>query len=203
MEPPYIEYHFWTKIDTVFYTNLDINISNFWISYDSSMYEYDTINFISEYYCDSVINGYHFGKNAFEPDIFIFHFGKGLGLVKNYYFSASAIPNNVVWNEELIYYQKNGFNCGTPDTTTLSLSENIKKDRIIISPNPAANYFKIDLTTFEPTIMKIYNSTGEMLDSKNIYGNNNYYDCSSFRKGLYFVWFTMGANNYCTKLMIK
>lgn len=204
LEPPYLKYHFWTKTDTICYTHLDLSISDLWISYDSSMYIYDTINFISGDYCDSIINGCHIERNTFEPDIYISHFGKGLGLVKNYYFSASFLPNNVVWNDELMYYQKNGINCGNIDTTAaLSIHENLKKDEIIISPNPADSYFNIDLIAFESIAMKIYNSTGQLLDSKIIYRNSNYYNCSSFRTGVYFICFTNGTRNYYRKLMIK
>jgi len=75
-------------------------ITNFRVPYDNSMYTYDTIDFIAENYCDSVVNGCHYEKNAFEPDIIIKQFGKGFGGVEDYYFSASAIPNDVVWDHE-------------------------------------------------------------------------------------------------------
>jgi hypothetical protein len=78
MELPYITYHFWTKTDTVFYSGLDLNITHFrdWVAFDTSMYAYDTINAVSETYCDSILNGLHFEKNAFEPDKYIINIGK-------------------------------------------------------------------------------------------------------------------------------
>lgn len=140
-DPPYpkLHYIFYQKTDTAFYANLDSSLTTYtnWPLYNSSMYLYDTIIMNSDRYCDSIINGIHYEFNSFEPEIHICHYGKGLGLVYNYYFSASP-PFNVIMSQELIYYEKNGVGCGTPDNITVGIDEILKEgSAFFFYPNPA------------------------------------------------------------------
>lgn len=104
LEPPYLEYHFWTKTETVRYTNPDscITYYNDRKPYDSSMIDYDTINNFSEDYCDSLINGYSCVIGDFEPVYYSNLFGKGLGLVKDYYYEPAEFSE---FNNVLFYYK--------------------------------------------------------------------------------------------------
>jgi hypothetical protein len=202
-EPPYIEYHFWTKTDTVFYTDLDSSISNFWVPYDSSMYTYDTIDFIAENYCDSVVNGYHYEKNAFEPDIIIKQFGKGLGGVEDYYFSASAIPNNVVWDNVLIYYQKNGISCGTPDTTAVSVAENLMEEGLTIFPNPASDRLWIrNPGNVEILKVEISDILGKTVFRQNMNAVSSGVDVMAIPEGVYVMCIKTSAAQVNSKIII-
>jgi len=202
-EPPYIEYHFWTKTDTVFYTDLDSSISNFWVPYDSSMYAYDTIDFIAENYCDSVINGCHYEKNAFEPDIIIKQFGKGLGGVEDYYFSASAIPNNVVWDNVLIYYQKNGISCGTPDTTAVSVSENLMEEGLTIFPNPVSDRLWIrNPGNMVILYVEINEILGKTVFRQNMNAVSSGVDVTAIPEGVYVMCIKTGAGQVNRKIII-
>jgi hypothetical protein len=126
-----------------------------------------------------------------------------MGLVENYFFSASGSPANLQWDDVLIYYQKNSVDCGTPDATTLSVTENFFDGRLTISPNPASGNFTINSELFEPAIMKIYNGSGRLLDSIILSNNKTIYNCSSFDPGLYFVWVSGMSNTCLRKLLLK
>jgi hypothetical protein len=202
-EPPSLEYVFSKMTDTVFYTNLDSSITKYanWKPYDSSMYVYEIINLTSERYCDSIINGYHYELNSFEPDIYIAQYGKGLGLVNNYYFSASS-SSNVVWNEELIYYEKNGVGCGTPDNRTISIQEASSFNHLSICPNPATDNFSFDTGNPEFLTLKIYNLKGELQLAERI-NSSNQYNCSHLPSGIYAVVCESQSNKYVGKLVKK
>ncbi|NOX84942.1 MAG: T9SS type A sorting domain-containing protein [Chlorobi bacterium] len=195
-------YHFWTETDTVSYTDLDscITYYKYWPSYDTSMIEYDTINFISEDYCDSLINGYYYVIGSFEPAYYSKSFGKGLGLVEDYYNNPAEFQG---FYNKLFYYKKNGIGCGTPDTLVSSVSEMYRKNEIKIYPNPANKSFVIEYGSLKNPEMKIYNTSGELLDSRILNKNNTFYDCSLLRPGIYFIWFSTGSERYCKKLIIK
>jgi hypothetical protein len=202
MEPPYLEYHFWTVIDTVFYTNLDSSITHYkyWTSYDTTMVKYDTINHISEEYCDSLVNGYDCEIGEFEPIYYVGLYGKGLGRVKDYYYQPAEYSG---FNNVLFYYKKNGVSCGTPDTTTVSVSEIIINPEIKIYPNPTEKYFTIDFKTNGQSNLKIYNAGGKLLISQTIEEKSNYINCSSLTTGFYVICVSSESNEYYEKLIIK
>jgi hypothetical protein len=70
-------YHFWTKYDTVNYTEPDSLISfyNNGFQCDTNLYECDTSIYYSDEYCGTLINGYYIATNDFEPDIFQKEYG--------------------------------------------------------------------------------------------------------------------------------
>jgi len=136
-------YHFWTETDTVSYTNLDlpINESNLWVPYDTSMFSYDTINACSIDYCDSLVNGYLYSVNDFEPIYYSSLYGKGLGLVRDFYNQPAEFS---MYDNVLFYYKKNGISCGISDTTTVSISENNIMNDFKVYPIPASTYIIIE-----------------------------------------------------------
>jgi len=190
-----LHYHYWILTDTIYYTNLDEPISSIWQPYSSDMTDYDTINTISEEYCDSIINGYFYEINDFEPEYYSRVYGKGLGLVRDYFY----IPvENSMGDRKLIYYKKGGEECGFPDLT-VGLKTKILNQFCEIMPNPAVNYFIIENKSAEMYNIKIYSSTGSLLLKQNQQFGSFYVDCSQFNSGVYLV----SLSNSSSKLMRK
>jgi len=145
---PHLIYHFYTETDTASYSELDSLISDYDVGFqcDSMYFECDTSTYYSSEYCDSLINGYYVAANEFEPEIYQKEYGKGLGWVWNYYYSSSSLPPGVQWDSRLFYYQKDGIDCGTPDTMTVSTPE-IDASGAVISlyPNPAKEFVVLNI----------------------------------------------------------
>lgn len=192
---PYLEYHFWTKTDTTFYTQLDSSISHYWPEYDTSMYLYDTIIRTSENHCDSLINGYRYETNEFEPRVHEKHYGKGLGFIYDYFFDAGC-PPGTQWRWSLFYYQKNGIDCGTPDLT-VSVSEIPIQPQIRIYPNPAGDFFSLDMEI--QAAIQIFNLSGKQMDIKKI--NNKQFDCSNYPPGIYILQIRTDKGKHFRKLV--
>jgi len=190
----------WT--DTVSYANLDSSITTYtyWVDYDTNMFDYDTVIGLSEYYCDRLINGFSYSTQFFEPEYRAMDFGKGLGMVRDYYSYPAEFYG---YENKLFYYKKDGVSCGTPDTLAVSVHENITKTDIRIFPNPAINFFIIDNQSDENLNMKVFDNTGKLLDSTIINKGETHYDCSSFRSGMYFISFTTERKKYAEKLIIE
>lgn len=184
----YIEFYelfyvFWTETDTVFYMNLDSCISsyNYWTPYDPIMINYDTINFNSEDYCDSLICGFSYELNSFEPVYYSRLFGKGLGLVKDYYYAPAEFSE---MDNVLFYYKKNGVACGSPDTLTVSISENSLMNSINIFPNPAnTTIFITNSSSLRINEINLFNIQGQRILHKNAFSKN--LDISQIEQGLY------------------
>jgi len=157
-------YVFWTETDTVSYTNLDtcITHSNYWISYDTSMISYDTINSNATVYCDSLLNGFYYEINPFEPSYYSNIYGKGLGMTRNYYNNPAE---NMMFDNILFYYKKNGVSCGIPDSITVSLSEKKDVNVFKIYPIPARDFLNIENKTgTEIESIFITNINGQVLE---------------------------------------
>jgi len=188
---PHLEYYFWTRTDTVYYTHPDSSISsyNMWASNDTSLAYYETIVYYSEDQCDSLINGYYLETSNFEADVYHYEFGKGLGLVKAYYLSSQNWPHFVVYDDELFYYQKNGIDCGVPDTLTVSipqLSENYPDFNIY--PNPAENQITIEITqlSFNSLTLEIIDELGRTVKTSIIHDNETTINIDDLRPGIYY-----------------
>lgn len=202
-EPPSLEYIFWTETDTVSYTYLDnyINDSPYWMTWDTTWYIYDTINTISEYYCDSLVNGYYYYDSDFEPSIYGKTFGNGIGLVSQFY-HYSELMSRYSSHRWLFYYEKNGIGCGNEDIT-VSTPEKEMDLLINIYPNPTDGVVKIMHLFNENLKMKIFDIHGKLIDSKTITQQTNTYDCSSFTKGIYFLVFSTETHSYRKKLVVR
>jgi len=194
-------YKFWTETDTVSYTNLDSSITTYrwWVPYDTLMESYDTVITYSEYYCGALINGYDYAVGSFEPVYHSKDYGRGLGLVRDYFNDPAEFSE---YENKLFYYQKDGVSCGTPDLTT-SVGEMTRKDNIRVFPNPATDHFTIENNSRGSLNIKIFDDTGKLLDSQNVNTGKTFYDCSSFSPGLYFIRFASKSKSYYEKLIIN
>ena len=195
-------YHFRENTDTITYTNLNNSITTFneWISYDTSMSYYDTINEISNQYCDMHIIGFNCAVGFFEPISITRIFGNGLGWVKNAYWDFAGSSE---WDKLLFYYRKNGISCGIPDTLFVSVSEDIVNPEIKIIPNPANVSFRVEPGTFTYKEMKIFGSNGSLIRSQIVHNDNLTFDCSFLDAGIYFVLLTTESTSYMAKLLIR
>lgn len=178
-------YHFWTETDTVSYSNFDTCITqiNNWTSYDTSMNYYDTIIEFGENYCDSLLNGYEYSVNSFEPVYYSNVYGKGLGMVRNYYNNPAEYS---MFDNVLFYYKKNGLSCGIPDLTTVSIPENNLVDYFNIFPIPARDILRIEnIKNIEIESIFVTNINGQII--KQFDARNTQLDISDISSGLYFL----------------
>lgn len=204
---PHIVYHFWTLTDTTGFSNFDSPISSYDEAFqcDPNLEECDTNIYFAEQYCGTLINGYYIATNDFEPDIYQKEYGKGLGRVWDYYFSGSALPPGVIYDWEMFYYQKNGIDCGTPDTMTVSTPEIADNQRAFsISPNPAGDYFNVLINipdkSVKYTIFSIY---GDLIGSGEWTQKVNRYNCMNLSRGIYIIQAQINSKSINYKLIIE
>lgn len=202
---PHLVYHFSTKNDTVSYTNLDSLISFYDNGFqcDTNLFECDTSIYYSEEYCATLINGYYIATNDFEPDIYQKEYGKGLGWVWDYYYSSSSLPPGVIYDMQMFYYGKNGIDCGTPDTLTVSTPEIIDNQSILsIFPNPAGDYFTVThKQTAEPYKFKIFSIYGNLVDFGEWTQGTNIYNCMNLSLGVYIIQAQINSKTFNYKLI--
>lgn len=192
-------YVFWTETDTISYTNLDtcITHSSFWVSYDTSMINYDTINSNSVNYCDSLINGYSYEINSFEPVYYSNVYGKGLGRLKNYYNNPAEYS---MFDNVLFYYKKNGVSCGIPDSTTVSIPENNLVNYFNIYPIPVSDFLRIEnKMNIEIESIFITNLNGQIL--KQFDSSKTHLNVSGLTSGIYILKI-LSKNGELTKKII-
>jgi hypothetical protein len=187
-----LQYHFWTKTDTVSFTNLDSSILYFDQGFELNQY---ILN--SSELCDSLINGcaYESGP-GFENDYIIDEYGKGLGQTYAYFYSGQGLA--VLWANLLFYYKKEGFECGIPDTLTIRIDEIIGQEpNFTIYPNPSNSLVNIKIESqldfFQCVIM---NSKGQIILSKQLQGQQNRINTNHLDNGIYFIQIEYG--NYLT-----
>jgi hypothetical protein len=205
---PHIEYSF-TK-DTVenYYTKLDSSIFTFYshLHYDTiaknydSYFTYDSILENSEDFCDLLVNGYECGLGDFEPNIYKYKFGKGIGLIGEFFMEGMSGGNPTIDNS-LFYYKKHNGACGTPDNTT-SIQKNDLTDIIKIYPNPVDDILNIELTNNEKVIFRLFDSNGKLHVEKLIENNDNI-NVSRLAEGLYFLNFQLKNGQINRKIIIQ
>lgn len=194
-------FHFWTKTDTVSYSNLElpINQSDYWISYDTAMVTYDTINANSIDYCQKLINGYYYTTNPFEPVYFSSLYGEGLGLVKSYYYEPAGFS---MYDNVLFYYKKNGVSCGIPDTTALSVNENNLPKGFNIYPNPAKSFLIVEnIMNLEIESITMFDLNGKILKQFDL--NLSYFNISDLASGIYILKVSSRSGELMKKIIIE
>ncbi len=196
-----LHYEFNSFTDTVFYTRLDTTTlaAAREILLDTGVNNFDTLNYFSEYYCDSLVNGYSYSVGWFEPEFHSILYGRGLGRVDYLFRYPSEFYG---YRIHLFYYEKNGVGCGTPDLLT-AVNKKDKPSGVKIYPNPARQYFVVESGGSPIEKMEIYNSTGKLIVSQNTHKNKFVYRCNSLGNGIYFVRLSAGSNVFLKKLIIK
>lgn len=187
---PHLVYHFYTKYDTLFYYDLDslLSVYDDYFNCGPQWYYCELNYYYSDQFCNRLINGYRILTKQFEPVTLIKEYGKGLGWVFDYE-DTWDINFHVVREQKMFYYQKNGIDCGTPDTITVSTPE-LKSNqfRIIIFPNPAHENFIVELNSISsPVYFKISDLYGNLIESGRWSEESNKYNCSNLAPGIYLI----------------
>ena len=96
-------------------------------------------------------------------------------------------------------------------SSDLLLSNNLEENQFALKvyPNPAMNYFEMDLQNLESgeTTVSIFNTTGEIITQESfISGDGNFirkYNVDKYRNGLYMIQISNNSNMYYSKIFKK
>lgn len=184
--------------DTVSYTKLDS-----WISSDSTVwFGSDSCIVIKEYseqYCDSLVNGYSCEANPFEPVYYSRVFGKGLGMVRDYYEQPVSLW---MFDNVLIYYQRNGIGCGTPDSTYVGIQPHSADLGVSLYPNPANDYILIENHQCTDVLVSLTSADGVPVLQVSVNQQTNRVDCSKLPGGFYLAEITGCGKRLVKRLII-
>jgi len=123
-------YFFSLQTTTLVLTNLDSLISK----YDTNFTSANSIFFNSLNYCNTLTNSWQKFHIPGEEEVKTY--GKGLGLV---YSKTSSMMGTHYTNHQLVYYSKNGVECGTPDLTGVGIEDlPVKPKGITLYPQPVS-----------------------------------------------------------------
>ncbi len=163
-----LEFHYSTSSEEVIYTNLDSSIYtlNNLTKYpeDSTfVFSYDSLIYIDTALCDAQINGFSRKDGDFEPSYGHHEFGKGLGLT--YRKDITAWHGEPDWEYKLVYYKKNGLECGTPDSYITSIERSVGTDsRFEIYPTIVENWVYVKaINPSSPYEIRLINLSGSMV----------------------------------------
>ena len=187
---PHLQYSYRSGVTTASYTNLESSIlAN---SCDCSYYLENDIfckcdSIISTSWCGLEINGYSATVGEFEPSYYVYTYGKGIGMTREYrqYGSSGGI---VDVDKQLVYYKKVDKSCGEPDLTSIP-GKQVNPEPVKIFPNPTNSVINVETAdnstgyfTFE-----LLNIQGKTMDHREIRGRSFQYDLSGFENGIYIV----------------
>jgi len=200
---PHMDYFLESYTDTLYYTNLDTLINaqfQNWPIDTSAERPTDTLYYSSQM-CNRLVYKYtRYTGSAFEGCSYEYEFGQGLGMVEAVY-QCPAGPEGDFENY-LTYYKKGSIECGTYDSTAMSIMESVNpNDRIVIYPNPASTEIHIKVRFSKSNRISIFNTTGNMILSSAVYKNNVTIDISLIPDGLYFILVENDSRNYYSKFI--
>ena len=181
---PHMIYHFGSRTDTVFYTNLSAPISEYDEGFLLDQQSYTTTQF-----CDSLINAcsYEVGP-GFENDHFSRKYGKGLGLVRSFH-STGMNGAGTLLDDIVFYYKKNGLTCGSPDLTGVGIqSIAAKASGFSLFPNPAQSEIHlINKATDQSFEYSLLDGTGRLISSGTLLAVENTLAIDNLEPGIYFI----------------
>ena len=201
---PHLIYHFYTYYDTVYYTNLDSLISTYDLNFIcQEWWDYCLIEtYFSEEFCDRLINSYYIETSEFEGEVLEKKYGKGLGWVSDYLYTYDIYPH-LVRDMKMFYYKKNGIDCGTPDTLTVSTPElETNENKFTVSPNPVKDYFTVHINSINtPIIFKIFDIYGNAIETGEWLLEENIHNCTGYLPGLYIIQISNKRNVFSNKIV--
>lgn len=201
VSPPGSIYVFDTIIDTIFYSNLNMPIYYMWPQNDPEFVFYDSIKELDTNFCDIELNSYYIQQYSFEPSWFKRSYGRGIGITLDYWhYQGNGVSQFPVW-ERMIYYKKDSMNCGSPDLTSLGLTNLNGQEDFFIFPNPSDGIISIDNISSQKINIKVFNATGELkYKEQNI---SSEIDLSNLFNGIYILEIEINSQFYYERLIKK
>ncbi|MGR7812233.1 glycoside hydrolase family 9 protein [Lacinutrix undariae] len=117
--------------------------------------------------------------------------------------SYSTNEVTINWNAPLAY-AVNALKYYQDNLSVLSLeNQESTNNKIILSPNPTSNFFKIKGLKNTVTHISIYDFLGKLTHSQSINNSNESINVSSLKNAIYFVEIETENNKYIKKLILK
>lgn len=187
-----LDYYYTTSSEIVNYTNLDSSIYSYHplaeLPKDSSLYfRYDSLIYTDSILCYIQINGFDRQDGDFESSYAHFEYGKGIGIT--YQKEITSWNGEPDWEYKLVYYMKNGMECGTPDWHFASVERSVgTNSRFEIYPTIVQNWLSInDLNPYQPYEIRIIDLSGSTLVKEtNLFGDYSL-NVEGIHPGLYVV----------------
>jgi len=201
VSPPGSIYVFDTIIDTIFYSDLNMPIYYMWPQNDPEFVFYDSIKELDTNFCDIEMNSYYIQQYSIEPSWFKRSYGRGIGITLDYWhYQGNGVSQFPVW-ERMIYYKKDSMNCGSPDLTSLGLTNLNGQEDFFIFPNPSDGIISIDNISSQKINIKVFNATGELkYKEQNI---SSEIDLSNLSNGIYILEIEINSQLYYERLIKK
>ena len=201
VSPPGSIYVFDTIIETIFYSNLNMPIYDMWPQNDPEFVFYDSIKELDTNFCDIEMNSYYIQQYSFEPSWFKRSYGRGIGITLDYWhYQGNGVSQFPVW-ERMIYYKKDSMNCGSPDLTSLGLTNLNGQEDFFIFPNPSDGIISINNISSQKINIKVFNTTGELkYKEQNI---SSEIDLSNLSNGIYILEIEINSQFYYERLIKK
>ncbi len=201
VSPPGSIYVFDTIIDTIFYSDLNMPIYYMWPQNDPEFVFYDSIKELDTNFCDIEMNSYYIQQYSFEPSWFKRSYGRGIGITLDYWhYQGNGVSQFPVW-ERMIYYKKDSMNCGSPDLTSLGLTNLNGQEDFFIFPNPSDGIISINNISSQKINIKVFNTTGELkYKEQNI---SSEIDLSNLSNGIYILEIEINSQFYYERLIKK
>ncbi len=129
------------------------------------------------------------------------------GDIKDYVFSVSAQPINLVWARKLANLTINyhgGNSCGATVANFTLGTFDFESESFKMFPNPSRNFTTIELPiSINKGEVKIYDSLGKLVIQQSIASLSNKIDTSSLTQGSYLVVVRTDFGNSTKKLLIE
>ncbi|MCB0806943.1 MAG: T9SS type A sorting domain-containing protein [Bacteroidales bacterium] len=193
---PHLVYTFWKDTVITWVSNLELTIDQ----YDEG-FQYDTSIYTSDQYCNTLMNECNYFVGEFEPDHYINTYGRGLGRTHAY---LEQMGYMIAYDQQMFYYNKDGVECGTPDTITVGIQEIMDEVIFSIYPNPASTFVCIKpVAGNEAFHCKLFNAAGTVLKTFNLAHSAYTLDIRDLPKGIYFVSYAGSKGTYTRKLIVE
>lgn len=193
---PHLEFHFWNHTDTVSYSSLDSSMFYFDAGFKLNQY---TIQ--SSELCDSLVNGCSYSVGpGFENDNIINEYGKGLGNSYSYFYSGKG---RFYTYQKLFYYKKGSLSCGSPDLTTVGITEPSKEIAdFFIYPNPVKSTINLLNKSNQDNFQcRLLNPMGQTIITLQMSGKTNEINVNHLMSGIYYLNIKTGKKTTTLKLI--
>lgn len=172
-----LDYNYNSSSEVLSYFNLESSIYNLnnltrYPEDSTLVFSYDSLIYIDTTLCNVQINGFSRSDGDFEPRYSHREYGKGLGLT--YQKDITAWHGEPDWEYKLVYYVKDGVECGIPDWHLNKVTTNdFNNLRFEIYPTNVKD--KIFINDSNPTIpyeIRLIDISGRIqIEMSNLFGN--------------------------------